>query len=134
MGTRAVGAFGIEAWDEQPFDERERARLTRARVVKNYTGDIEGESTTDLLFAYGSEEGSAAYVGFERVVGRVRGRSGSFVLHHSAVSSRGERPDAAVLFVVPDSATGELEGLKGEARVSVGPDGGHSFALDYELG
>ena len=79
-------------------------------------------STTDLLLAYGAEEGSAAYVGFERVVRRVHGRPGSFVLHHTATWS-----------VVPDTGTGGLLGLRGEAEISVAPDGGHSFSLDYDL-
>jgi hypothetical protein len=35
--------------------------------------------------------------------------------------------------VVPDSATGELRGLRGEARIINEPGGGHSFTLDYEL-
>ena len=35
--------------------------------------------------------------------------------------------------VVPDSGTGELQGLRGQARIDVLPDGGHVFTLDYEL-
>lgn len=81
--------------------------------------------------AYGTEEGSAAYVGLERIVGSVQGRSGSFILSHDARMERGE--GKANLSVVPDSGTGELRGLRGEARISVGADGGHFFELDYEL-
>jgi hypothetical protein len=103
-------------------------------VTKTFHGDVEGESNTELLMAYGAEERSAAYVGFERVVGSVHGRSGSFALQHSASSDgpRGER--SATWSVVPDSGTGELRGLRGEAGISVEPGGGHSFTLDYELG
>ena len=39
----------------------------------------------------------------------------------------------ATLSVVPDCRTGELRRLRGQATISVGPDGGHSFELDYEL-
>jgi hypothetical protein len=35
--------------------------------------------------------------------------------------------------VVPDSGTGELRGLRGEALITNEPDGGHSFTLDYDL-
>src|SRR5215217_5576857 len=131
MSTSATGTFEIDGWDEKPYDEREGTRLTRTRVTKTFHGDIEGESTAELLMAYGAREGSAAYVGFERVVGSVNGRSGSFVLHHNASSagSRGER--SATRSVVPDSGTEELRGIKGEARISIGADGGHSFTLDY---
>ncbi len=131
MGTRATGTFEIEAWDEKPYDEREGAKLTRTRVSKTFRGDVEGESTTELLMAYAAGEGSSAYAGFERVIGRVHGRSGSFLLHHSATMQRGE--GAASLSVVPDSGTGELRGLRGEARIGVEPEGGHSFALDYDF-
>ena len=40
--------------------------------------------------AYGFEGGCTAYVGLERVTGRVHGRFGSFVLRHDAVMERGE--------------------------------------------
>lgn len=132
MTTRATGTFEIDSWDEEPYDEQDGTRLARVRVVKTFKGDVEGVSTTDLLLAYGAEEGSAAYVGFERVVGRVHGRSGSFVLHHTATSSREGR--TAAWSIVPDTGTEDLLGLRGEAEISIGPDGGHSFSLDYDLG
>jgi hypothetical protein len=130
MSTHAAGTFEIESWEEEPYDEREGAKLTRTRLTKTFRGDVEGESTAELLMAYAAEEGSAAYVGFERVVGCVHGRSGSFVLHHTA--SSGGEPSAS-WSVVPGSATGELRGLRGVAQIINEPDGGHSFALDYDL-
>ena len=132
MTTRATGTFEIDSWDEEAYDKREGAKLARARVAKTFSGDVEGASTTDILLAYGAEEGSAAYVGFERVVGSIHGRSGSFVLHHSATSSPEGR--SATWSVVPDTGTGDLLGLRGEAEISVGPDGSYSFFLDYDLG
>ena len=132
MTTRAAGTFEIDSWDEEAYDEREGTKLARVRVAKTFSGEVEGTSTTDLLLAYGAEEGSAAYVGFERVVGSVHGRSGSFVLHHTATSSRDGR--SATWSVVPDTGTGGLLGLRGEAEISLGPDGEHSFTLDYDLG
>ena len=132
MSAHATGTFEIKTWDEKPYDERDGVKLTRARVTKVFGGGVEGESTAELLMAYTSEEGSAAYAGFERIVGSVDGRSGSFVLHHTATSSRGE--GSATWNVVPDSATGELRGLRGEATITIEPDGGHAFALDYDFG
>ena len=110
MSPSATGTFEIESWDETPYDELEGTRLARTRVTKTFHGDIEGESTAELL-AYGSEKGSASYVGFERFLGRVGGKSGSFVLHHSASMAR--KAQTASWSVVPDSATGELLGLQG---------------------
>ena len=83
--------------------------------------------------AYAAGEGSAAYVGFERFVGRVNGRSGSCVRHPPASSDGSRSAPSAAWSVVPDSATGELRGLRGEARIINEPDGGHSFTLDYDL-
>ncbi len=132
MGIRAKGGFEIEDWEEEPYDEREGAKLARAHLTKTFHGDTEGESTTDLLLAY-AQEGSAAYVGLERFVGRVHGRQGSFVLHHSASGDRETSEQVATVSVVPNSATGELRGLRGTAQIVVGPDGGHTFTLDYDF-
>ncbi|CAN5355194.1 DUF3224 domain-containing protein [soil metagenome] len=129
MSTRATGTFDIETWDEKPYEEQEGARLTRTHVSKTFHG--EGKSTAELLMAYAAVEGPAAYVGFERIVGHVHGRPGSFVLHHTATGARGTR--SASWSVVPDSGTGEPRGLRGDARISVEPDGGHSFTLDYDF-
>lgn len=131
MSTRAKAMFEIDTWDEKPYDEQDGAKLTRTHVAKTFRGDIQGDSTAELLMAYAAEEGSAAYAGFERIVGRLHDRPGSFVLHHDATSSRGKQ--SATWSVVPDSGTGELRGLRGEARISMEPDGGHSFTLDYDL-
>lgn len=131
MSTHAAGTFEIETWDEKPYDEQDGTRLTRTHLTKTFHGDIEGTSTAEMLMAYGAVEGSAAYTGFERVTASVHGRSGSFVLHHSATAARGALSSS--LSVVPDSGTGELRGLRGEARISNEPDGDHSFSLDYDF-
>lgn len=133
MSTHAAGTFDIDTWDEETYDEREGVKLSRTRVTKTFRGDVEGESTAELLMAYGTEAGSAAYVGFERVVGSVHGRSGSFVLRHTASSPGPGGEPSASWSVVPDSGTGELWGLRGEARITNEPGGGHSFTLDYDL-
>ena len=130
MSTYATGTIEIEDWDEKPYDEQEGAKLARARVRKTFRGDLEGASTSDLLLAY-AQEGSAAYVGLERFVGRVHGRSGSVVLHHSESGNRENSEQVATLSVVPNSGTGELRSLRGTAQIVVGPDGGHTFTLDY---
>ncbi len=130
MPTRATSTFVIDTWVEEPGDEREGVKLSRTRVTKTFRGEFEGQSTADLLMAY-AQNGSAAYVGFERIVGRLAGRSGSFVLQHNASSARGAQ--SATWTVVPDSGTGELRGILGEGRITVEPDGGHTFTLDYDF-
>lgn len=130
MSTRATGTFDIDAWEATPYDEAEGATLTRTRVTKTFHGEIEGTSTAELLMA-SAQDGSAAYAGFERIACRLNGRSGSFVLHHNATMLGGV--PSASWTVLPGSGTGELTGLRGEARIDNEPDGGHTFTLDYEL-
>ena len=48
MSTHAMGTFEIESWEEEPYDEREGARLTRTRLTKTFHGDVEGESIAEL--------------------------------------------------------------------------------------
>lgn len=127
--TQATSTFTIESWEAAPYDEAEGATLTRTRVTKVFSGEIEGTSTAELLMA-GARDGSAAYVGFERIVGRVHGRAGSFVLHHNATMTK--EAQSASWTVVPDSGTGELRNLRGSAVITNEPDGGHTFTLEYE--
>ena len=82
MKVHLVAKFDVEKWDESPFDDRiDVPKVTRALVIKRYSGDIEGSSTTEWLMAYG-EDGSARFVGLERISGSVTGREGSLVLQH----------------------------------------------------
>ncbi len=112
MGTRAMGTAEIQSWDEEPYDEPDGdPKLVRATVVYRFTGDIEAESRLTYLMLYG-DDGGAGFVGMERVVGRLGGRSGSFVLQH-----RGRFDGDAAWgdwSVVPGSGAGELRGLRGE--------------------
>jgi hypothetical protein len=76
-------------------------------------------------------KGSAGYVALERVTGKLQGRSGSFVLLHSATMKRGA-PETTIT-VVPDSGTGELTGITGSMRVKVAADGAHSYEFDFRI-
>jgi hypothetical protein len=131
MSERATASFDITTWDEQPYDERDGIKLSRTRVVKAFRGEIEGESTAELLMALAGED-SAAYVGVERVTGRVNGREGSFVYLHTATAAGSDR--SASWPVVAGMGTGELAGIRGQVRIDNLPDGGHVLTLDYELG
>lgn len=131
MTTRASATFEIKAWDEKPYDEFEGGRkLTRASVKKAFHGDIEGESSLEYLMVYG-EDGSASFVGMERVVGHVRDRSGSFVLQHSGTFAGGIAK--ATWFVAPGSGTGELGGLRGEGGFAAGHAQPYAITLDYDF-
>jgi Protein of unknown function (DUF3224) len=99
-------------------------------VVKTFRGEIEGESTAELLMAMAGEHG-AAYVGLERVTGRVNGRDGSFLYLHTATDAGGVQ--SASWPVVDGTGTGELAGIRGQLRIDNLPEGGHVVTLDYDL-
>ncbi len=129
MSAHASGAFEITSWEPEQYEEQDGIILSRVRVRKTFHGEIEGTSTAELLMV-SAQEGSAAYVGIERIVAQINGRSGSFILQHNAVAAHGAQE--ATWTIVPDSGTGALRGLKGAARIDIGPDGGHSITFDYD--
>jgi Protein of unknown function (DUF3224) len=132
MKRAAHARFAIKAWDEKPYDEAEGLpKLTRAAVTRTFTGDIEGEGQVEYLMMYRSD-GTATFVGLERIVGRLAGKKGSFVLQRTGVFEEGLAKES--YFVIPGSGTGELEALRGEGTSAVGHGSEHPFTLNYELG
>lgn len=132
MPQTANARFAITSWDEKPYSEgSDLPKLTRATVKKTFTGDIEGEGQVDYLMMYRSD-GTATFIGLERVSGKVGGRAGTFVLQRSGVFENGQAKES--YSVVPGSATGELRGLVGEGSSSVGHGMEHPFTMSYAFG
>jgi hypothetical protein len=127
--AHARATFQVDSWKDETFDERDGTKLGRAQLTKTFRGDVEGRSSVEILTAQ-APQGSAAYVGLERFIGSLDGRSGAFVLVHAATDP--QAPSVAVS-VLPNSATGELTGLRGRGAIERHPDGSHTFTLDYEL-
>ena len=131
MKQSTNGRFAIKSWDEKPYSEGAGLpKLTRASVTKTFTGDIEGEGQVEYLMMYRSD-GSASFVGLERIVGRIGTRSGTFVLQRSGVFENGQAKES--YSVVGGSGTGELAGLRGEGTSDVGHGMEHPFVLNYDL-
>jgi hypothetical protein len=130
MSTRAEATFDIDDWQEAAYDEADGTKLSRTRVTKTFQGDVQGQSTAELLMAV-ARAGSMAYVSFERIIGSVHGRAGSFILEHVA-SSAGDTP-SATWRVMPSSGTGDLSTIRGAAFIGGQPGERHTFTLDYEL-
>jgi len=132
MKNVANARFTIKSWDEKPYSEGEdRPKLTRAAVAKTFAGDISGDGHVEYLMMYRSD-GSATFVGLERIVGQVAGKTGSFVLQRTGVFENGMAKES--YFVVPGSGTGDLRGLRGEGTSAVGHGIEHPLTLNYELG
>lgn len=131
MKQTANARFVIKTWDEKAYSEgQDLPKLTRASVTKTFTGDIEGEGQVEYLMMYRSD-GSATFLGLERVAGRIGAKSGTFVLQRSGVFEGGQAKES--YSVIPGSATGQLRGLRGEGSSAVGHGTEHPFTLDYEL-
>ena len=130
MSQTANARFAITGWDEKPYSEGpDSPKLTRASVTKTYTGDIDGEGQVEYLMMYRGD-GSATFVGLELVVGRLGGKTGSFVLQRTGMFEGGLAKESYL--VIPGSATGELQGLRGDGSSAVGHGMEHPFTLSYE--
>jgi hypothetical protein len=111
--TRIVIPFEIEAWEETVYEEPgDGPRLAQVRVVKRFSGALEGTSEARVLTAQGP--GGAGYLASERVEGTLDGRRGTFVLQHGGVGD--STAQRAFGHIVPGSGTGELAALAGEAE------------------
>jgi len=131
MSKRAKAAFRVKSWDEKPYNEiKSELELTRASVVYAYEGDLEGEGHVEYLMAY-RPDGTASFVGQQRVMGRLAGRPGSFLFQHSGVFASGAVSDTWT--VIPGSGTGELAGLQGKVLFSGGHAERYPFIFSYEF-
>ncbi len=130
MGTQVAATFEVKSWDEKPFDERAgHPKATRAGVTKEYSGEIDGASTTEWLMAY-AEDGSATFVGIERIIGTIAGRRGSVVLQH--VGSFKDGAARAALTVVRGSGTDELASTTGIGDFLADPKGSVNLDLTFD--
>jgi hypothetical protein len=83
-----------------------------------------------LASGTGAKGSSGGYVALEIVTGTLKGRTGTFVLQHSASMNRGV--PSLLVTVVPDSGTGKLVGLAGKMAIIIA-DGKHTYDLEYTL-
>ena len=77
-----------------------------------------------------SVKNSAGYVAIERVTGTLHGRSGTFLLQHSGLMNRGA--PGLTITVVPDSGTGQLEGIAGTMTITIA-EARHLYEFEYTL-
>ncbi|GJM44832.1 MAG: hypothetical protein DHS20C21_16740 [Gemmatimonadota bacterium] len=131
MKSKATANFQVTRWEERPFDEMANGpKLTRASVTKTFRGDIEGEGSVEYLMTHQSETHSS-FVGLERIVGRVAGREGTFVLQHEGTFESGTAK--ATWFVVPGSGTGELRGLRGKGGFESAEADEYPIRFEYDF-
>jgi hypothetical protein len=126
----ALGTFEVTVKPETTDDKAEGVPVGRMSLEKQFHGDLEGTSKGEMLTAGTGGKGSGAYVAIERVSGTLQGRTGTFILQHRGIMTRGAAE--LTITVVPDSGTGQLAGLTGKMDIKISA-GKHSYDFEYTL-
>lgn len=120
---RIYGTYTPTKWDERTIQEIEnRMKLTKATVEFTFSGDIEGVGYIEYLMFYSSfdpddmHNSHAKYVGQLRIVGKLKGKSGSFVLEDAGTFSGGVA--RSELAIISGSGTDELRAISGVGEYS----------------
>lgn len=132
---QANATYSTKSWDRRPFGapatELGAMQLGRIEMVHTYKGDIEAEGILQYLIAY-TKDGNGCFVGLEKVTGTIGGKSGSFVLQCTGTAENERLKQRLV--IVPDSGTGELRGLRGQAEMECDLHmDEYPFTLEYEV-
>ena len=125
------GEFQVLSWDENEYESGDSgARLTEAVVTQRYDGDVEGDGQARWLMCY-RPDGTAAFVGLQRVDGTVGGRTGTVVFETTgSFDGKVARWSAEV---VDGAATGELEGIAGAGTFEAPMGSRATFTLDLRM-
>lgn len=131
IAKHAKGTFQLTGFDEETYQKLAgKAKLTKARITQDFTGDMQAKGTWESVMCY-QPDGTALYRGIQRMVGSIDGHRGSFVV----VADGTFDGDVArsTWTVVEGLATGGLKGLrgKGESAAPHGPNG--TYTLEYEF-
>jgi len=128
---KAAGSFTVK-FDrvDAGYQASEGHTLGRMLFEKTFTGELDANSTGEMLNVLTPVEGSAGYVAIEQVTGSLDGKSGSFVLQHYGVMGKGD--NMLLLEVIPDSGTGDLSGIEGKMSIDI-DKGEHFYQFTYNL-
>ena len=125
----ASAVITVHKYEPAAYDESEAGlALTKIHVEESFAGDIQGDGVVEFLQA-ARADGSATFVGLERITGSLGGKVGTFLLQDA-----GTMVDSVVSgdwFVVPGSGTGELTGLRGTGGFRANLGEGADVTLEY---
>ncbi len=125
------GSFEVTSWSEDPAAELVgAAKVTVASIGQRFRGGIEAETVADMVMTY-RDDGTAEFVGYQRVRGRIGERAGAFVLQ--SIGGYDGTAARSQLTVVSGSATGSLAGLAGTGASEAPAGSTGTFTFDYEL-
>lgn len=119
--TSATAKIKVHSYEPQTYEDTGGTDLVEIHVTEAFHGDIEGQGVVRFLQAI-RPDGSASFVGIERVTGSVGGRAGTFLLQDTGTVEGSVV--SGMWFVIPGSGTGDLAGLRGEGgfTASLGED------------
>jgi hypothetical protein len=127
---KVQSSFKITEWESAPVDNDEIADIARARIRKEFTGDLNGTSVANAVL-YQTQVKSGGYAAIERITGKIGDREGTFVVQHSGIrDAEGKGPFYGD--VIPGSGTGGFAGVTGTMQIAQG-DSGEYFLLDLTL-
>jgi hypothetical protein len=127
--TRASAVITVHKYEPAAYNEPAAGPvLTRIHVEESFSGDISGDGVVEFLQA-ARADGSASFVGIERVTGTVAGRNGTFLLQDAGTVQG--NVVSGDWFVIPGSGTGKLAGLRGEGGFRANLGEGAQVHLDY---
>lgn len=126
----ARGTFDVKPTPLTNEAEISDPDLGRMSINKTFHGDLEATTRGQMLSAGTAIKGSAGYVAVEKVTGALKGKKGTFILQHFGIMHKGG--GELNVIVVPDSGTGELEGLDGTLTIRM-ENGKHYYDLEYTL-
>jgi Protein of unknown function (DUF3224) len=130
--TRANAVITVHKYVPSAYDESvEGPVLTRIHVEESFSGDITGDGIVEFLQA-ARADGSASFVGIERVTGELGGRRGTFLLQDAGTVQ--DNIVSGDWFVIAGSGTGELTGLRGDGGFRANLGEGAQVHLDYWFG
>jgi hypothetical protein len=129
--VHAVGRTTVKTYQPTVFDEVPGApTLSDVRLTETFTGDIAGEGVAHVVQS-ARADGAGSFAGIERVRGSIGGKQGTFLLQvHGTVVAKQMK---AEWFVVPDSGSGELKGLRGEGGFTAELGQHGEIWLDYRI-
>ena len=127
----ATATFSLKNWDEKPYDQIDGGpKLTRASILYAFEGELAGEGRLEYLMTY-LPDSSAQFVGYQRFVGRVGNREGSFVFQHAGRFADGVATDT--WRVVDGSGTEALAGIRGQIEFAAAHQERYEVIFEYEL-
>jgi len=126
----AKGIFEVKTSPLSPDEQIDGKTLGRFSIHKEFSGDMVGVGVGQMLTGMGTVEGSAGYVAMDKITAKLDGKEGSFILQHIGTMSHGTQE--LVIKVVPDSGTGELQGINGVFKIII-ENGKHFYELEYKF-